>query len=228
VRSEWKERDMITAIDDAIPRRVIGELRAEIIDADARRDGRTHWYAFGEPRNVFEQVIGALRRFVRAKEIVGAEWWFRSGAADMDFPFHFDRDEGIRDRIVSPEVASILYLSGVGGPTVVLDATPTRKAAPREGVAIDPRPGWFAMFPGERLHGVLPRRAERWPRVTMLVNWWSEVPRMERARALVGARRVKAWRDDEGHPVALRRLDPARLHSAPAWREIVASQATYR
>ena len=178
----------ISAIDDAVPARVIGALRTQIIEAQARPrtgDG-THWYSLdAPPRRLFEQVIQHLRGFVpRAHEFIGAEWWFRATTTDTGCPFHFDRDEAIRSSIVSPGLASILYLSNAGGPTVILDATPSRSAAPTAGIAVHPRPGRFGMFPGTLLHGVLPGRTGRWPRVTMLVNWWRSVPRLERAREL--------------------------------------------
>lgn len=227
----------ISAIDDAVPAHVIGELRAQIIEAQARRptirDAGTYWYSLdAPPRLLFEQVIQHLRSFVpRGHELVGAEWWFRATTTDAGFPFHFDRDEGIRSSIVSPDLASILYLSNAGGPTVIVDATPSRRSAPNAAIAVYPRPGRFGMFPGTLLHGVLPGRPGRWPRVTMLVNWWRSVPRLERAPELpstafsrwrVGAKRART-------PVAaLEAIDPSRLLSKAAWRDIITKQTTYR
>ena len=214
---------------------MIGELRAQIIDAHARRptirDGGTFWYALDVPARLeFEHVIQHLRGLVPGgPEFIGAEWWFRASTTDTGFPFHFDRDEGIRRAIVSPDLASILYLSTAGGPTVILDATPTRTAAPRAAIGVHPRPGRFAMFPGTLLHGVLPGPPARWPRVTLLVNWWRSVPRMECAtppRSL-GRRRVDAKRAAT-RAAALASIDPARLLSKAAWRELIAKQATYR
>jgi len=229
----------ISAIDNAVPAQVIGELRAQIIEAQARRprpgDGRTHWYSLDEPaRLLFEQVIQHLRSFVpRGHEFVGAEWWFRATTTDTGFPFHFDRDEGIRSSIVSPDLASILYLSNAGGPTVILDATPARRSAPSAAIAVHPRPGRFGMFPGSLLHGVLPGRPGRWPRVTMLVNWWRSVPRMERARAHRGSTPASSrWRVDveraKTSVAALESLDPSRLQAKAAWRDLISKQATYR
>jgi len=229
----------ISAIDNAVPAQVIGELRAQIIESQARRpkpgDGRTHWYFLDAPaRLLFEQVIQHLRSFVpRGHEFIGAEWWFRATTTDTGFPFHFDRDEGIRSSIVSPGLASILYLSNAGGPTVIVDATPSRRSAPNAGIAVYPRPGRYCMFPGTLLHGVLPGRPGRWPRVTMLVNWWRSVPRMERApthldrtpassRWRVGVERAKT-------PVAaLESIDPSRLLAKAAWRDVISTQTTYR
>lgn len=229
----------ISAIDNAVPARVIGELRAQIIEAQARRprpgDGRTHWYSLDAPaRLLFEQVIQHLRSFVPlGHEFVGAEWWFRATTTDTGFPFHFDRDEGIRGSIVSPDLASILYLSNAGGPTVILDATPSRRSAPSGGIAVHPRPGRFGMFPGALLHGVLPGRSGRWPRVTLLVNWWRSVPRMERAPAHRDSTPASCrWRVDGERArtsvAALESVDPSRLLAKAAWRDLISKQATYR
>jgi hypothetical protein len=220
----------ISAVDHAISPLVARALRAEIIDAHSTPG--THWYALDAPaRLLFEQVIQHLRILVpRGDDFAGAEWWFRATTTDTGFPFHFDRDEGSRSSVVSPDLASILYLSNAGGPTVILDATPTRIAAPRAGIAVHPRPGRFAMFPGAFLHGVLPGRPCRWPRVTMLVNWWRSVPRLERARKLRACTPASTrWRiGADPRPAAIEPVDPSRLLAKAAWRELVANQATYR
>jgi hypothetical protein len=229
----------ISAVDRAIPARVIAELRAQIIEFQARPrspgDGGTHWYPLdAPPRSLFEQAIQRLRRIVpRGHEFVGAEWWVRAATTDAGFPFHFDRDEGVRRAVVSPALASILYLSDAGGPTIIVDAAPTRVAAPRAAIAVHPRRGRFGMFPGALLHGVLPAPPARWPRVTMLVNWWRAVPRMEGAPLPRGCTPAfPGWRVDGTSatpPTApLEPIDPARLMARAAWRELIAKQATYR
>ncbi len=228
----------ISAIDNAVPAHVIRELRAQIIGSQAQRpkpgDGGTYWYALDAPaRLLFEQVIQHLRSYVpRGHELIGAEWWFRATTTDTGFPFHFDRDEGIRSSIVSPDLASILYLSNAGGPTVILDATPSRSAAPKSGIALHPRRGRFGMFPGTLLHGVLPARSGRWPRVTMLVNWWRSVPRMECAPQLDGTPASSRWRVDVERgrtpSAALESIDPSRLLAKAAWRDLISKQASYR
>jgi hypothetical protein len=223
----------ISAVDSAISPPTIRALRADIIDAQPdRTDSGTYWYALEAPaRRLFERVIQHLRTVVpRGHEFVGAEWWFRATTTDTGFPFHFDRDEGIRSSIVSPGLASILYLSSAGGPTVILDATPARIAAPDRGIAVHPRPGRFVMFPGTFLHGVLPGQPGRWPRVTMLVNWWRSVPRLERARELRDCAPSGRWRIASAKTpgVALASVDPSRLLAKAAWRELISKQATYR
>ena len=219
----------VVAIDGAVPTAVTSAVRAQIIASMSRDDG-TFWYALdAPPRRAFEQVIQHLRRFVpRGNEMVGAEWWFRATATDMELPFHFDRDEGIRHSIVSPDVASILYLSGAGGPTVIVDATPSRRAAPTAALAAEPRPGRFVMFPGTLLHGVVPGPPSRWPRVTLLVNWWKSVPRLERAPLLPETRLASDRWGVDTKRTALTAFDPSRLRAPAAWREIIAKQATYK
>ncbi len=223
----------ICAVDQALPAQSIAELRAEIIRAHARRpnvrDGGTYWYGLDAPaRLLFEEVIQDLRPLVpRSAEFVGAEWWFRASTTDTGFPFHFDRDEGIRSSIISPDLASILYLGNAGGPTVILDSTPARAAAPRAALGVHPRPGRFVMFPGALLHGVLPGPPGRWPRVTLLVNWWRSVPRLERATEQAGrARATHRRRVARGNPpaAALEAIDPARLLAKAAWRDVIAKQ----
>jgi hypothetical protein len=227
-----RELSRVSAVDNALPAHAIADLRAQLIEAPSNGDSGTYWYSLdAPPRHVFERVIQHLQRLVpRGNDMIGAEWWFRATATDTEFPFHFDRDEGIRSSIVSPAVASILYLSNAGGPTVILDATPSRRTAPSAGVAVHPRPGRFMMFPGTLLHGVLPGQASRWPRVTMLVNWWRSVPRLERATTELAPSpcRWRALQRDKTSAVALETFDPTRLLTRAAWREVIAKQATYK
>ena len=214
---------------------MISALRAQIIASQARPprpgDSGTYWYALDAPaRLLFEQVIQHLRHHVpRSDEFVGAEWWFRATTPDTGFPFHFDRDEGVRSSVVSPDLASILYLSRAGGPTVIVDATPSRKAAPNAAIGVHPRPGRFGMFPGALLHGVLPTPPDRWPRVTMLVNWWRTVPRMEPAPKQRGWRPAgRGWRVTATPAAPLEAIDPSRLLANAAWRDLISKQASYR
>ncbi len=217
-------------LDNAVPARVIGALRTEIIASPPKSDG-THWYGFATPpRLLFEQTIQHLRRLVpNGDEFVGAEWWYRASWADTGFPFHFDRDEGIRHAVVSPGLISVLYLGRAGGPTVFVNATPARISAPTRGFAVTPRPGRFAVFPGTQLHGVLPAHPSPRPRVTMLINWWRERPRMESAPKQRGWTSAEdRWRSTKTRPAALEPIDPTALMSKAAWRDLIRNQASYR
>jgi len=218
----------VCAFDDVLPARVLRELRTDIISAHAHGGGGTHWYRLdAPPRLLFEQVIQHLRRYV-PDGFVGAEWWLRASPADADFPFHFDRDEAIRSSVVSPDLASILYLSNAGGPTLVIGATPMRATAPTAGLAVPPHAGRFMMFPGTLLHGVLPGRADRWPRVTMLVNWWRTVPRMERAAPL-DASAPSTWHTPRAtRAIVLETIDPTRVMAKAAWLDVIRNQTSYR
>ena len=149
-----------------------------------------------------EQVIGRLHAVVRpGPQCVGAEYWMRAQPADTGFPFHFDRDEAIRAWVSSPRLASILYLSNVGGPTLILDALPSDAAAPTRGIAILPRRGRYVMFPGTLLHGVQAGDPSRWPRVALFVNWWDQKPAAlnDRASFALRTRRRRTLKPaDEG------------------------------
>jgi hypothetical protein len=100
--------------------------------------------------------------------IVGAEWWAhtRPIQANLGHQLHFDTDEALlaqEEKITHPILSSVLYLTGnpnpsanLVGATIVLDQTPdsTRVAEIAwKSVAVD---NHFMVFPGDRLHGVLP------------------------------------------------------------------------
>jgi hypothetical protein len=80
------------------------------------------------------------------------------------------------------------------------------------------------------MHGVLPGPPGRWPRVTLLVNWWRSVPKMERAPQLVSS--AGSWRTDakqvKPRRAALASIEPSRLLSNAAWRDLIATQRSYR
>ena len=119
---------------------------------------------------------------------------------DAGLAFHFDKDEcaAADDRgseLVHPALSSVLYLSRAGGATVVLPqrVVPDGEAprgvsmvtdAPGEVDVVVPSPNTFLAFQGDLLHGVLPigwsthgvADGDEW-RLTLLVNWWTVVPR---------------------------------------------------
>lgn len=173
--SRSADLDRTVYYDRAVPAAWIRRLRREII-----RCGNLplHWMQFAEPpRNFFEQVVHRLREIVAPPaSCVGAEYWGRAHAVETGFKFHFDRDEAQRDHIVSPALGSILYLSDVGGLTLVFDVGPTGVRLPTRGAGVVPLPGRLLTFPGQLLHGVQPGRPHRLPRVVLLVNWWAQRP----------------------------------------------------
>jgi hypothetical protein len=61
-----------------------------------------------------------------ARGLVSAEWWVHSRLAgrNVGHELHFDLEERALEatgRIVHPTLSSVLYLSGGGDPTIVLD-----------------------------------------------------------------------------------------------------------
>jgi hypothetical protein len=202
-------------------------LRAHI----ARHSGELPlcWYSLDQrPRNLFEQVITHLWSVAKPGTACrGAEYWFRVQAANTGFHFHFDRDESVADHVVSPTMSSILYLSDAGGPTLIVDAGPSRTRAPKRGVGIFPRRRRFATFPGELFHGVWPGEASRWPRVAFYVNWWMHRPvactdpphRLARECPIVGQTRAFAIRPQRFQPAPFR---PSVLLGAADWRTLLA------
>src|SRR5262245_17802951 len=109
----------VQAFDRVLRRTWLDRLRREVI---LNRREKPGWYRLDQkPRTFMEQVIGRLHAVVRpGPQCVGAEYWMRAQPAHTGFPFHFDRDEAIRAWVASPRLASILYLSDVGGPTLIL------------------------------------------------------------------------------------------------------------
>jgi len=161
------------AVSSSWTERLRGELRAP------RPGAALYWYALDlTPRSFLEQVIVALQRVARpGPGCIGAEYWWRVQSAHTGLQMHFDRDEAIADRIVSPLMSSILYLSDAGGRTLIVDATPDGMVPPRHGVGVFPQRARYATFPGTLFHGVQPGAKSRWPRIAFFVNWWRSRPR---------------------------------------------------
>jgi hypothetical protein len=142
----------------------------------------TNWYPLGKPAETFfEQVVQCLFGIARpGPAIVGAEWWMRQQAADSGFFLHFDRDESIRNTVVSPTMSSVLYLSDEGGPTLILDLAPEEPGPPSGGVRVWPRRGRYMTFPGRLAHGAKRGTPATSPRIVFLVNFWAALPDVAR------------------------------------------------
>jgi hypothetical protein len=166
----------VIAYDNAIPAAWLRRLRKQV--ADCRGAKSNGWYSLSErPRTFFEQVVRHLHPIARpGADCIWAEYWMRVQPPTAVFHFHFDRDEAIRTSFVCPKLGSILYLSDAGGPTLIVDLTPTSRAVPKRGVAMVPRGGRYAIFPGSLLHGVQGGERNRWPRIAFYVNWWAHKP----------------------------------------------------
>jgi hypothetical protein len=178
-------------IPDALSRDTFARLSAglhALADDGAHKRGRTRWFSWArEPRNQIEAAALALRRYVRpGPSCIGVEYWIRIATIDHPKPLHFDMDVGRwnRDRVAAyPRFASVLYVSGGGASTIVLEQRLRRgkrvPATPPSAVAIEPAPNQLAVFDGDLLHGVAPvgdGAATNGHRITVLVNWWRRRP----------------------------------------------------
>lgn len=127
-----------------------------------------------KPSNLIEDVIVRhllpLAKIELAKRnqhdvnICGAEWWVhtRPIQANLGHNLHFDTDEAILSQdkeVTHPILSSVLYLTGGshgGGATIVFDQTPDSTDVAPVVWKNEPRDNSFLLFPGNRLHGVLP------------------------------------------------------------------------
>ena len=120
-----------------------------------------------KPKNVLEEVIFQhmlpLAQAQTEETIVGAEWWVhtRPIQANLGHNMHFDTDESLLSsdkEITHPVLSSVLYLTGdsLGGATIVLDQTPQCEVLPESAWRSVPSNNSYLLFPGNRLHGVLP------------------------------------------------------------------------
>lgn len=106
-------------------------------------------------------------------KIVGAEWWphTRPLQANLGHQMHFDTDEALlaqEGNITHPILSSVLYLTGndiseninknsnPAGATIVMDQTPDSTQVAETAWKSVPRDNRFIVFPGNKLHGVLP------------------------------------------------------------------------
>jgi len=100
--------------------------------------------------------------------ICGFEWWAhtRPIQANLGHNLHFDTDESLLDqegKITHPVLSSVLYLTGgndqsssPAGATIILDETPHSTTIGNNCWQGIPEDNTFLIFPGNRLHGVLP------------------------------------------------------------------------
>ncbi len=98
--------------------------------------------------------------------ICGFEWWAhtRPIQANLGHNLHFDTDESMLDqegKVTHPILSSVLYLTGgsegvSSGATIILDETPDFTMAGETCYLGIPKDNTFLIFPGNRLHGVLP------------------------------------------------------------------------
>lgn len=128
--------------------------------------------------------------------ICGFEWWAhtRPIQANLGHNLHFDTDESMLDqegKVTHPILSSVLYLTGgsedsssPAGATIILDETPDSTKVGGKCWQGIPKDNTFLIFPGNRLHGVLPcpgiqKQGEeetphdhKTPEVTSLIHDW--------------------------------------------------------
>jgi hypothetical protein len=190
----------------ALPINVFGKLKSALLEANERTladrnqliadIGNSIWFDFKRtPADLVEQCITFLYPLaVPNGGCAGAEWWIRITGANEPKCWHFDRDERLAELtgvIRHPKLASVLYLSAEGGPTLVTDQVLISNSVcagsfpdlscvispAMHGALIKPVPNQFLIFPGQLRHCVLPGTAEaKGSRLTLLINWWLEPP----------------------------------------------------
>lgn len=156
----------------------------------------TFWFELGEPSNVIEEAILALRPRVPARRgVAGVEWWLsRMYTTDVQVDFHQDRDEKLALKggpLVHPLYTSLLFMNRVRGGALAVTRAPPCEDNPSLAPDTDafdlvmPRPNRFTCFKGDLTHGVLDARNQipdgKLPgtsrlRVTLVMNWWRQRP----------------------------------------------------
>ena len=154
----------------------------------------TAWMAADdEPKLFIEEAVRELASLVREQHpwanITGYEWWVQR-VEDHETPsFHYDKDESrssIKREFVFPSVSTIFYVNEVGAPTLIFNRTVsdghTRwPSVLGDGYLSYPQTNKYVMFNGTWAHGVLPGSflpagGYDGHRITLLVNFWEEMP----------------------------------------------------
>jgi hypothetical protein len=192
---------LVQLIEGALPEALFRRLlrRVGALGSECLRNTyqTTFWYDFGEPANVVEEAILALRpRVVGRRRIAGVEWWLsRMSTTDVRVDFHQDRDEKLAlrtGRLVHPRLSSVLFLNRARGGALAVTRQPpdpdNPSLAPRkldDLTLVAPRPNRLVVFDGKLTHGVLdannqiPDRklpGQSRQRRTIPLNWWASRP----------------------------------------------------
>jgi len=186
-----------SALPEALFRRLLRRVGALGSERLRNTYQTTFWYGFGEPTNVVEEAILALRpRVVGRRRIAGVEWWLsRMSTTDVRVDFHQDRDEKLAlstGRLVHPRLSSVLFLNRARGGALAVTRQPpdpdNPSLAPRrldDLTLVAPRPNRLVVFDGTLTHGVLDANNQipdgKLPgtgrqRRTIPLNWWASRP----------------------------------------------------
>ena len=194
---------LVRVVEEALPaplfrsvRRAIGRLKAEKL---AQSYWTTFWMPLdASPLHPVEEAVLSLSKLAlpRGHRCLGAEWWLgRSHTTNVPIELHFDQDVKLRDAggpLLHPAVSTVLFFNRVrGGQLAITDQRADKRGKPRPEragamEAIAPRANRYAIFDGDRLHGVLDARGlvptGKLPgppgrlRLTLVVNFWTARP----------------------------------------------------
>jgi hypothetical protein len=190
----------VTIVDDALPPRQFEALRRAIValGRERRRDSyqTTFWFDFStQPSNLIEAAVQRLTPHVRARGVIGVEWWLsRMRTSNVKVDFHRDRDNahfaatGVELR---PKVSSLLYLNRCRGGLLAVTPEPPNPRNPafapdvHDFDLVEPTPNRFTFFDAKLTHGVLDARnqlpgqrlpTERSWRLAIAINFWHRRP----------------------------------------------------
>jgi hypothetical protein len=79
-----------------------------------------------KPQYFVEEVIQLLKEVANlGDDWIGAEWWIQNRGLNKPLFFHFDADQTLSNQQNPcwkfPDIASILYITETGGPTLILN-----------------------------------------------------------------------------------------------------------
>jgi hypothetical protein len=180
---------------DALPKDLFGAVSA-VAQSDLPwvSAKTTYWQRADAPGDtVIEAAIRRLALMIPDPgPIIGIDWWLRVKPVTDFFPFHFDKDETrtmIGGEILHPTYIGVLYLTDVGGLTVIVDQTinaVSRELEPADfsrGLESPAQSNAFLAFPGHLRHCILPpelvaqststRNAQRG---SLILNFWTQRP----------------------------------------------------
>jgi hypothetical protein len=187
---------LIRTIDGALPPALFRRARAAIARLGKERLAKSYWTTFwmplgAPPAHALEEAVLRLAPVALGRSrAAGAEWWLgRSYTNDVPIELHFDQDVKLSEAggpLQHPLVSSVLFFNQVrGGQLVVTDQRPGDEHASRL-ETVKPRANRYAVFEGDRYHGVLDARgripSRKLPgprgrlRLTLVVNFWRARP----------------------------------------------------
>lgn len=199
LRSAAAQSPLVTAVDGAAPGPLVRRARLLLrrLGTQTLREGyfTTFWLEGGaRPAHALEELAQALARHARpGPRCSGVEWWIgRSYTTHIPIGFHFDLDVRGSGRVRHPLVSSVFFFNRVrGGQLAITDQLADRRGDPVPAQAgqlavVEPRPNRYALFRGDRYHGVLDARG-RVPgrplpgprgrlRLTLVINYWETRP----------------------------------------------------